>query len=142
MFTNEAELWLFIDWLLLGVAKRPEAGKNPTQPISGPWVLYNQLDQKKRGKSGVRKGQAYLRGSDLPMRRYLAIAAMREHGFSHDAACAELGIRLGKTTAPEMASISRSYHKYQHPFKEQITRTRSQLVWPLDGIGYQIQYSC
>jgi hypothetical protein len=120
LFSSDAELWLFVDWELLGVANRPKAGKNPTEAISGPWVRYNQPDRKKRGKSGTRRGRPYLRGSDLAMRRFVAIAALREQGFGLENACIEVGTRLGKKAAKEFKSIGTSYHKYRHPFREQL----------------------
>jgi hypothetical protein len=106
MFASREELWLFTDWMLLDVATRVPSGKNPTVPIRGVWIEYDDPNPKGRGKVGIRKGPGSMRESDLPMRRYVVIRVLRDHGLSLNEACAEVAVRLNQTTENEINSIA------------------------------------
>jgi hypothetical protein len=118
MFASTEELWLFTDWMLLDVAERVASGKNPTIPIRAVWIEYDDPNPKGRGKAGIRKGPGYMRGSDLPMRRYVVIRVMLDHGLSLKEACVAVAVRLNRTTEAELSSIASGFQKYRHPSRE------------------------
>jgi hypothetical protein len=106
----------FLDWIFLDVASRAASGKNPDVPIAGLFRAYSQQPSKGRGKAGVRRGRSYMRRTDLSLRRYVAILALRKLGFTVDQAAAEVAVRLGKKTANEIDAIRTSFYKFHAPF--------------------------
>jgi hypothetical protein len=118
MFATMPEVWLFVDWLLTDIACRTPSGKNQENDLVGFWITYWQFDQRRRGKRGIRRGPAYIRVSDLALRRYIAIRALREQNVPLKVACQEVGRRLGKTSARSLNSISTGFLKYNHPRRD------------------------
>jgi hypothetical protein len=104
-------LSLFLDWVLLDRAIRPPSGKNPKSLMTGIWVAY-QPSGNGRGKVGARRALK-LRGSDVSLRRYVVILALRDSGLTLDAACWELAARLGKTTLAQKETIKTGFHKFR-----------------------------
>jgi hypothetical protein len=142
LFADEDELRLFVDFELFGKAERPDpdslmektcavaiirAKKNPTQPISGAFVVYSQPDQKKRGKNGIRKGPANMRGSDLSMRLYLDIFAMRWwKGMTLVKALEELTERLDRLDMTiKWDALKARYDRFRSYLKESSCKFRS-----------------
>ena len=120
MFASDEELELFTDWILADIAERAPSGKNPTTPMRSVWMEYDDPNPKGRGKAGIRKGHRFMRGSDLPTRRYIAIRVLLDHGRSLKEACAEVALRLHRTTEKQLNSIASSFQKYSNPNREGI----------------------
>lgn len=121
-FASEEELSLFVDWVLADIAERPSRGKNPADPIRGVYIEYGpDPHPNKRGKSGIRKGPAHMRGSDIVARRYVAVVALQEPGRSLKEACAEVAIRLHGAAASleKDQSIKTGFEKCRNkPFRD------------------------
>ncbi len=115
-------LILFIDWVLLDCARRQPSGKNPHEPMAGIWMARG-VSPKGRGKAGARRAFK-LRLSDLPLRRYVAILALRQIGITLDDACWEVALRLGKTTLAQESSIKTAFLKFHSPYPpDQLLKT-------------------
>lgn len=109
-------LALFLDFLFLDEAVREVTGKNPDTPMRGRFKTYLQPSSRLRGKAGGRRGRAYMRRSDLSLRRYVAIEALRNEGVALKVACIEVGKRLGKETEKEIEVIKSGYQKFRPPY--------------------------
>ena len=120
-FSGDEELLLFVDWVLADIAKRPSRSKNPTRPIDGVWIGYGpDSNPKGRGKAGIRKGPAHMRGSDIVARRYVTILALRQSGRSLKDACFMVAERLSGATTPQqkvVESIKTGFTKCRNPFR-------------------------
>jgi hypothetical protein len=116
---DEDLLRLFIDWLFLGASNRRSSSKNPSTPMRGFWLDYDQPDPRRRGKGGIRKGPAYIHQGDLVVRRYAAIFVLRESGRTLKAACSEVAERVyGRAaTLQKCKSISTSFLQCRNPFR-------------------------
>ena len=109
-------LLLFVDWVLSNAASRASSGKNPTSPLRAVWIEYGPDAQpSRRGKAGMRKGPARMRGSDLAARRYVAILALRQAGWSLKEASNHVAKRTCKDRQwfSVAESIKTGYEKYR-----------------------------
>jgi hypothetical protein len=102
----------FIDWVLLDLAYREPSGKNPVTLMEGILRAYQPSS---RGKGSGRRAYK-LRGSDLTLRRYISILALREEKFTLDFSFMEVASRLGQSTAAAAESVSRGYYEFVPPF--------------------------
>ncbi len=59
-----------------------------------------------------------MHGSDLSLRRYVAIEALRRWGCPLKSACIEVGERLGKGSQEAFDVIKSGYEKFRPPYAE------------------------
>lgn len=108
----------FLDFIFLDEAVRLSAGKNSDEPMRGLFISYSRPSSQRRGKASVRRGRACVHGSDLSLRRYVAIKALLRWGCSLKVACIEVGDRLGKQTEKELNVIKSGYEKFRPPYPD------------------------
>jgi hypothetical protein len=113
------ELQQFVDYLLLDEAIRLSSGKTSDEPMRGLFISYGRPSSRRRGKAGARRGKACMHGSDISLRRYVAITALRHAHYPLKRACIEVGVRLGRSLDSELAVIKSSYLKFHPPYAEE-----------------------